>query len=260
MSSLIDLPAELLEQILSPLLIQDFSRLNRTCRVLHAFLSPRVYYTIDWFWEDDQPCPPLDLLLRTLVNNAWLASHIRVLKLRGNAIANDGRWEHSFSRDDCLASCAVERTRSIWAKGQRPKPSFLPTDMRTIKNLISAIDSFHAHQWNVEFDRGNIDVIVALVLMQSQCIEQLDLGIGFIQHAKFTPKVFRHQITTLKMARPYKNLHTVSLGLDGPSTPRGVWSNLDLFRIFFFLPSVVSVNTILTEPVVFAWPLPTATP
>ncbi|KAF1849907.1 uncharacterized protein K460DRAFT_400007 [Cucurbitaria berberidis CBS 394.84] len=263
MPTLIDIPAELLEEILSSLSVSDYSTLSRTCKILHTFFSPRIYHTVNWSWEDDQPSPPYHLLLRTLLGNARLASYVKVLKSRGGGIVRREEWETGDCDYDSNSGWRpIESARSIWLDGRRAKSSFKSTDVHRVINLISSIASSSAHkrEWILEFDRGNVDVIMALILHQIQDIERLDLGFGFMQRSKFIPRVFRHLIDAQKSIAVFPHLISVDLGVDGPHTPSGIWSDLDQSRLFFYLPKITFFNTIFLEPSVFAWPSPSITP
>jgi hypothetical protein len=94
MASILDLPSELLEDILLPLSTESLSRLSRTCITLHTFLSPIIYHTIDWTWYDgDAHAPPFLLLLRTLLTNSGMAGKVKVLKLRGRGVTAEADWK-----------------------------------------------------------------------------------------------------------------------------------------------------------------------
>ena len=94
MASILDLPTELLEDILLPLSTDSLSRLSRTCKTLQNFLSPRIYRTIDWTWRDeDAYAPPFLLLLRTVLANPDIRGKVRVLKLRGRGIMAEKDWK-----------------------------------------------------------------------------------------------------------------------------------------------------------------------
>jgi hypothetical protein len=112
MPSLTDLPVELLEDIVAPLSVVQQSKLSRTCKALHSYLSPRIYHSVDWFWRDDGPCPPFDRLLRTLLSNTRLANLVKVLKLRGGGLVKHAEW-----KDNRFGSC-VYNTRD--ENGWRP--------------------------------------------------------------------------------------------------------------------------------------------
>ncbi|CAO2647107.1 Nn.00g080290.m01.CDS01 [Neocucurbitaria sp. VM-36] len=257
---LFDIPAELLEEILSPLSIDDLSRLSRTCTALHKFLSPHVYRTIDWYWEDNHPCPPYHLLLRTLLSSPHLAGHVKTIKLRGGGIVERNAWKDDEWNDTSGLWSVPVRARSIWTDGQRSAASFNTADMRRVRIVVLTIDSYRVNEWMHGFQEGNVDLVVALLLHQTQSIELLDLGIGLIQYSKFIPKTFRSLIDSCITASVYPHLMVAKLGHDGPRTPKGTWANLDLFRLFFFLPKLVHLDTVLLEPVVFGWPSPTLTP
>ncbi|KAJ4369666.1 hypothetical protein N0V83_005428 [Neocucurbitaria cava] len=260
MSPFVDFPAELLEEILELLSTADLSTLSRTCKELYTFFSPRVYHKIDWTWDDDKPCPPYHLLLRTLLSNARLASHIKVLRTRGGGIVPRSHWEEGICNDAAIDEhyklCDIRR--SVWVEGHRERSSFTSKDVRRVINLISSTAPTDAHrrEWILEFYRGNVDVIMALILHQSQAIEELDLGFAFLDHAKFIPRAFKHLIDAQEAAAVYPHLASVNLGADGPGIPEWVWTDLDLFRLFIFLPNVKTIDAILLEPVLFAWPSP----
>ncbi|KAF2133728.1 hypothetical protein P153DRAFT_362808 [Dothidotthia symphoricarpi CBS 119687] len=260
MTPITDLPSELLEPILSLLSFSSLSTLSRTCKILHAYLSPRIYHTIDWTWEDDQPCPPFHFLLRTLLANTQLAGLVRVLKFRGGGIVREDAWKDGSLCDDECDWQSMESARSVWTDGQRARSSFKREDEWRVEDCVSQIYNARIKEWMSEFDRGNIDVVVALILGQLQALEQLDLGFGFVQRSRFVPQLFRHYTVNHRSLVPYRLLVSANLALDGPRSPQGFWSDLDLYRLFFFLPSLRTLNTILIEPVIFAWPSPMMRP
>jgi hypothetical protein len=247
----------LLEEISLSCSIADFSLLTRTCKALYAFFLPRIYHTINWCWEDGQPSPPYHLLLRTLLSNTQLAEAVKVLRFRGGGVVRIHEWQDS----GCEASYDHWKSaRSIYVDGQRAKSAFSSKEHCMAVQLIENMAASGPLEWKTEFDRGNVDLFVALIVYRTQTIEQLDLGFGFLHHATFLPRFFRQLNHACKASDIYPQLTSVKLGLDGPRTPHGVYAHLDLFRLFFHLPHLTTIDTILMEPIVFAWPSPKILP
>jgi hypothetical protein len=262
MAALVGLPIELLENVLVDLEIDDISSLSRTCKDAHRYLSPRVYHSINWCWKDDHRCPPYHLLLRTLLSNSSLASHVKTINLRGGGIFKKSAWN-----DRCFGRCDddwvhVIKARSIWADGQRRRVSFNTEDWQRLKAVVSRIATHQGavNQWLHELYRGNVDAIVALLVCQCQKIERLHLGFALVNGSVFLQKVFRQLIAVCKTKVVYPYLVSTVLGSDGPVKFRHTVADLDLFRLFFFLPSLAHLETMFSEPVVFGWPSPALTP
>lgn len=97
MASLVGLPIELLENVLVDLQIDDVSSLSRTCKDAHRYLSPRVYHSIHWCWKDGRACPPYHLLLRSLLSNPSLASHVKTINLRGGVLSKRVHGRNNIS-------------------------------------------------------------------------------------------------------------------------------------------------------------------
>jgi hypothetical protein len=113
--------------------------------------------------------------------------------------------------------------------------------------------------WMQELKRGNIDVFVALLLSQLPALENLDLGYGYLHRATFIPKMLCH----LAFYRPtsfFPNLASITMAADAPYSPIGFWAHLDLTRPLFYLPSIHTIDAMMTEPVIFAWPSSTLIP
>jgi hypothetical protein len=262
MAALVGLPIELLENVLVDLEIDDISSLSRTCKDAHRYLSPRVYHSINWCWKDDHQCPPYHLLLRTLLSNPSLASHVKAINLQGGGIIKKSAWDEEGFSNCCDDWVPVIKARSIWADGQRRRVSFNTGDWQRIKAVVSRIATHQGavNQWLHELYRGNVDATVALLVRQCQKIERLHLGFALVHHSVFLQKVFRQLIDVCKTRVVFPHLASAVLGLDGPATPWNTIVDLDLIRLFFFLPNLARLETIFTEPVVFGWPSPTLTP
>lgn len=257
-----DMPAELFDEILALISVADISSLSRTCRTLHSYLSPRVYHTQDWYWKDDHPSPPYHLLLRTLLSNPRLTGYVKVVKLRGGGIVREEGWNRGYWLDTPSGLEPLKRARSIWKIGQCPETFFTPGEIQAIHDLVSYTTVCEAYKRDAvqEFNRGNVDVMVALILQHTQAIEHLDLGFGYLQHAEFVPRTFQYLMNCTTAIAPYPHLTSATLGSDGMQTLEDVWLGLDLFRLFLYLPKLVQMETMFLEPVIFAWPSPTKTP
>ncbi|KAF2117952.1 hypothetical protein BDV96DRAFT_571155, partial [Lophiotrema nucula] len=111
--------------------------------------------------------------------------------------------------------------------------------------------------WIRELQRGNIDVLVALILGHLPSLTKLVLGFGYLHHAQFIPAIFRHKLMErfIQTKEPYlKSLKTVELALDTPQYAVSYWSDLDLLRPFFFVSTIEKFHAGLVEPWLFAWP------
>lgn len=256
MVPLIDMPAEMLEEILLLLPTRDVSALSRTCSALHNFLSPQIYHDIDWYWEDDRVSPPYHLLLRTLLSNDKLANAVRTIKLRGGGIIDCVEQENYWTRYACDWD-PTRQSRSLWTHGMRKRDALDVTDLWRMRTIVTNIDKTRVEKWMHEVRRGNVDVIVGLLLYQARSLRRLDLGFGLVQHSVFIPLTFRSLICT---APAYPRLTHVNIGLDGPWTPMNTFVEFDFIRIFFFMPKLAHLNAAIMEPVVFGWPSPTLQP
>jgi hypothetical protein len=261
MASIFDIPAELLEEILSLLQIADLSRLSRACVILHSFLTPRVYHTQDWYWEDDHPSPPYHLLLRTLLSNVQLAGYVKVLKLRGGAIVKEEAWKQGYRDDEDDGWLLTNGAQTVWTVGQCLDMLYTPQEIQAVTSVLSSISSYGNYREEAiqEFERGNVDVIIALILQQVRAIEHLDLGFGYLHRSKFIPRTLRHLLYS-KAIIAFPHLVSANLALDGPRSPEFIRLDLDIFRPLFTLQRLAKLDTILSEPTVFAWPSPTEVP
>jgi hypothetical protein len=258
MASILDIPAELLEEILSLLRIADLSRLSRACSILHSYLTPRIYHTQDWYWKDDHPSPPYHLLLRTLLNNSRLAGYVKVLKLRGGAIVKEEAWKLGYRDNEDDGWLPKNGAQAVWTAGQRLDRLYTPHEIQTIASVLSSTSSYEEHREEAmrEFERGNVDVVIALILNQVRAIEHLDLGFGYLHRSRFIPRTLRHLLDS-KAVVAFPHLISANLALDGPRSPEYIWLDLDVFRTLFPLQRLATLDTILPEPTVFAWPSPT---
>ncbi|KAI8934407.1 hypothetical protein NX059_009142 [Plenodomus lindquistii] len=259
MAALLNVPPELLEPILAQLSTSETSTLSRTCRLLHLYLSPRIYHTIDWFWEANRPAPPVHLLLRTLMMNHSLARLVKTIRMRGGGIIPESEWDRmgcEINNRNYLGSEHNEKAQSIIAIGQRVCSSLRPLEQWRAHSMITTIGRTRAHKWWIDFDRGDIDAVVSLLLHQCQAIEELDLGFGYIYYAEYVPLVFRRLMDRRKELAPYPQLQRAQLGIDGPTSPKGVELDIDLFRMFLTLPKLTYLNTMVLESLMFTWPSP----
>jgi hypothetical protein len=169
MPSFTDFLVELLEEILLSCSIVDFSLLSRTCKILHVFFSPRIYYTIDWFWDDDQLSPPYHLFLRTLLGNKRLAESDKVLRFCGGGIVRMEEWrDHGCEAPrDCWKTA-----RSIRVDDQRANSAFSTKERSTAVHHIETMAASALLEWTTEFDRGNVDLFGALIVYRTQAVEQ----------------------------------------------------------------------------------------
>ncbi|KAF2007664.1 hypothetical protein P154DRAFT_516487 [Amniculicola lignicola CBS 123094] len=252
MPSLLDLPAELLDWILEPCEPLTLSRLSRTNVGLHRVITPRLYNSIDWFWEDDEPSPPLHLLLRTLINNPSMRALVKYLRLRGGGIVPRSEWKDAWFRKTKLEYHPVQDTRSIWTEGRFASFSF--GDYQKVQALISTLVLPLRPVWMSEFERGSVDAMLALLLHHTPALRQFDLGFGYLQQSYFVPAMLRHHILSSKSSSHFLSLTNVILAADVPKSAVGFWSDLDLLRPLFFLPAVESITTVVREPVIFTWP------
>lgn len=250
MSSLLGLPAELMEQVLTSCSIPTLSKLSRTNKALHQFLTPAVYKSIDWYWKDDGPAPPLDLLLRTLLQTPLRAKHIKLLRLRGGGITPEREWKNWWP--DCERDCPrpfhFERTL-------RSNICFSHYEVGKVARLVHNIYRPIPSAWMSELRRGGVDVIVALLLSRLFFLEHLDLGLGYLYHSHFIPAILRHTTVHRGRQSTFPKLRTLDFALDTPSRSlHFTWADIDLLRPLFFFPSLEHIDTVSPEPIIFAWP------
>lgn len=243
MASILDLPNELMDPILSVSCPSDISRLSLVNKSLHALLSPRIYEKIEWHWDDDTRPPPFHLLLRTLLRNPTLARHIRSLSLRGSGLVPvNCHWVmwpyehveyHEYHPGDRGAWQPIERARSI------PLGStFSETEMHEVQQLVKNIYRPSPSIWLREFARGNVDVLVALLLSRMNALVSLKLGFYYVYHSQFIPAILRHMAIDRSGACAFPILESVQLAMDRPEMDVFPWLNIDLLRAFFFLPEM----------------------
>jgi hypothetical protein len=293
MASILDLPSELLEDILLPLSTESLSRLSRTCITLHTFLSPIIYHTIDWTWYDeDAHAPPFLLLLRTLLTNSGMAGKVKVLKLRGRGVTAEADWKaqpdidwrpHPLSMTQSIGDTThipartgmtgqeakAERKRQL--DGLSAKNDLLTAKLATkleddyLTKVAAAVDGIQIpghpfSSWMQEFRRGNVDVFVALLLHKLPFLEKLDLGYGYLHLATFIPTMLHHLAFRHPTNLFFPNLACVTMAADAPHSPIGFWAHIDLTRPLFYLPNIQSIDADMAEPVIFAWPSPSLIP
>jgi hypothetical protein len=260
MASLLDLPSELMDVVLAGHSTSTISKLSRTCRAFHAFLTPRVYKVVDWFWADHAEPPPIHLLLRTLLRNPARCRHIQTLRLRGGGVVamdmymKDSPWPYELYKPthNCYRSNdpwqPIERARSI------PLAStFSPSDVQIVENILHVIYRPVLSIWLREFVRGNVDVIVALLLSRLNSLATLDIGYAYIYHAQFIPAILRHRIMDNDTPQ-FEFLQSVAFALDKPDMDFHPWFDLDLLRAFLVLPRLELYKGTFPEPVIFSWP------
>ncbi|KAI8938226.1 hypothetical protein NX059_005887 [Plenodomus lindquistii] len=256
MASLVQLPTELLDEILSHISRTDLSKLTRTCTILEARLRPRIFNTIEFNRISEvAPGPPFLSFLRTVCLNPHLARMVKTLRLKGWGTFKHNTWlwsrraypDDARSVHQCcvLPFCAAADLTAI------------TTDIALllrVKAIVAEIYRPEPDIWIREYQRGSLDVLVALTLSQLHGLRALELEMGWlhcVSFSRFIPAMLRYLTCTPTF---FPNLKTVKLARDKSGETAYFTPDLDGFRSFFYAPGIETLDVVAMEPVVFAWP------
>jgi hypothetical protein len=128
---------------------------------------PRIYHTIDWLWEDDKPCLPYHLLLRTLLTDSSLAGRVKKIKLRGGGVVRQELWQSGSCEDSYNKwHRAGRKIQRLWKGAATLRSYYRANELWKAMNVISAIVPPQTEERFSDFNKGSMDVIVGLILHQ----------------------------------------------------------------------------------------------
>lgn len=207
-------------------------------------LSNQILYAdINWMWiwhsrQRRVQYPPINLLLRTLLERPELALFIKRLHLDVDDTINEG---FKYAQD--------------YLEGVQPEPLDLQTTSAAM-SLVSKIGFPQKDRWHAALQEGSIDAVIALILSQLKGLEILNLGMPLVHNSVFVGDVLSYLIME-RGEECFDRLRDVKLGenIQGFDAV-GLKTNLNQIIPCFYLPSLKELDFTISEPEFDSWPLP----
>ncbi|KAF7589928.1 hypothetical protein BBP40_003508 [Aspergillus hancockii] len=236
MAHLSNLPSEVLYLVLAICDSTTLHSLSLVSRALHHLSNRFLYSHIGWIYHHDERrprCPPLTLLLRTLLAHSELALLIKRVHLD----------------DHCWASMEDHLEDTV--------PDSL--DLQTIDaamDLINKMGFPQKDRWYAALSERSVDAVIALILAQLESLETLKLALCLVDDSVFVGMVLKHLIMG-RGGGSFSSLRYVKFGdnVNGYDA-LDLQANIDQIVPCFFLPSLKELVVTIHEPDFCSWPPP----
>lgn len=138
---------------------KDLSAFSCASKHHRALVEPSLYREIRWGLDEAGPeerSPPVHLLLRTILDRPELASYINCLAF-------------------CLRQPRYQTSRSSILCMHWKEPDPTSTEMMRVRTLIRSFQFAAEDVWISQFEKGGVDLFIALVILQSINLRHLIL-------------------------------------------------------------------------------------
>ncbi|EEU33790.1 uncharacterized protein NECHADRAFT_89129 [Fusarium vanettenii 77-13-4] len=240
MALFVDCPQEIVDSILQWLSPKDIRALCLVDKSRCTAAQPRLYFRIEWEWA--AKVPPVDLLLRTLLEKPALGECVQSVILKGVDIP--GQY-------CCPATPA--------------KPQF---DDGGVDDLVAFVKSRelprrYTNHWikGLRSSRSTLkmDAYIACLLAMLPNLGFLKLEPGFAVRSKLSSRMFRAALSVFpRQHRPklphFEQLRDVAHLRRIASIPFGRSKGADLLTPFLYLPKVHQVSACIDNTPYWRWP------
>ncbi|RSL48462.1 hypothetical protein CEP54_012904 [Fusarium duplospermum] len=239
MTLLPDHPQEIVDSVLKWLSPKDLYALCLVDKSFCAVAQPWLYSRIEWEWR--KKIPPVDILLRTLLEKPTLGDHVQSVILKGTDIGH-----HYFP----------------------VTPAMPGLDDNGVEDLVAFVKSRELpRRYSNAWIRGlrcsrrtlKMDAYIACLLAMLPNLRHLKLEPGFAYWSKLSSRMFRAALSVFpRQNRPklphFEQLRDIALLRRIGSITAGKAKGADLLTPFFYLPEVHRVSACINNTPYWRWP------
>ncbi|KAI9697875.1 MAG: hypothetical protein M1820_007662 [Bogoriella megaspora] len=229
MTYLVQLDDNLTNDIFRHVEQRDLRSLALSCKALKRRAEPLLYETIDWTWQaarDEKRNPQTQLLLRSVVQNSRLGSHVKHVSFQAVG--------YRVSRDESKPTST---------------PKLKPKELARAIEAIATAGLQNPHQWQAALADGNLDATVALFLAQLCNLLSLSIGPDLLKNNQFLGMLFEPKPVGGIVSK-FKRLKDVYLGAqidDHDFNHYEIPLVPGQFLPFFYLPALRSAEMFLPD-------------
>ncbi|CAH0051103.1 unnamed protein product [Clonostachys solani] len=252
MALLLDVPTEIIQQIVSLLPRADLARLCLTSHSIRYHAEPRLYSTIKFAWSNHTK-PRIIFLLRTLLSRPELFALVDTVCLMGYA------FRHRAARGERVP------VGQDWLRLE------IPSNL-SLSRFISAIKKTKAPYtdvWVEKLEAGHVDAFAGLLIAYLSNTRSLTVTTNFVEDFTLVGKVLQSKALQLEP------LHSHSQALQQEAFPDQIPKFTQLQRLAYvrrldpdqqdhngqfkeavsalYLPNLVDVKLWLANPSKFQW-------
>ncbi|KAF4981144.1 hypothetical protein FDECE_17742 [Fusarium decemcellulare] len=233
--SLFHCPNEVQLACIKLLALPDLAAVSIVSQSLRRLSFPLLYTHIQMEWSPGHR-PTLMFLLRSLLENPQLCSHVISLKFNGQSSITESGMPKVLPR--IVALPGMELSQAITRTG-------VPQDV--------------ADSWTSKTQAGVPDAVVALVVSMLPNLASLSLQTNWSVESHYLGHVLRLALCTsrrdtIQHELPiFQALRNVSVEQRSPLDERPDKSSADMLALFY-LPNIQTLSVSIDNPVRFAWP------
>lgn len=213
-ASLLTLPGEILNLIVLP--SEDLSALSRVCKPLRQLMLPRLYGTIHLTWTMELTGnTKIHFFVRSLLENRCLSALVKHFCCIGETnmeVRYAKQWPGTFWEEGITKTLEddklIMKAKEVLYSAEFPEP-------------LSWIDAL---------EMGNVDVFVALILLQLPQLQTLHLDADFITDNEFIGLLFKHVLSSNNQSPARRCLSTFADLIMSESFPRCPSRNYRVWR------------------------------
>ncbi|KAF5008738.1 hypothetical protein FDECE_4975 [Fusarium decemcellulare] len=239
MTLLLDHPQEIIDSILQWVTPKDLYTLCLVNKPFCAIAQPRLYVRVEWEWG--VKVPPVDFLLRSLLEKPALGDWVQAVILKGTDVCYWGRF---------------------------PTPTTPQFDDGGVGDLVAFVKSRglprrYANNWirGLRCSRSNfkMDAYIACLLAMLPNLRELRLEPIFAYRSKLSSRMFRAALSVFpRQSRPklpqFEHLQHVAHLRRIASTPGDKPKGASSLTPFFYLPEVHSLSASVENTPYWRWP------
>jgi hypothetical protein len=228
MPSLDDCPTEILCGIFGLMPLSSVHALLFTNKRLRNITEPLLYSRIEWTWLFDKTPPPIQHLLRSVLDRPELGRYIR-----------------------CLA---LKRHCPLWFRQYEPPPK-VELDGQVLADSIAWVKKINvsfAEGWIRELRAGTMDALLAVLVSRLPDLTTLRIEFNFAMKCHLLGKMMRSALTerggktilpNFELLQDITFRGEVELGVPGrvPNTEVGL--------TFFYLPNIRRLSALIENPI-----------
>ena len=246
-ASLLTLPGEILNLIVLP--SEDLSALSRVCKPLRQLMLPRLYGTIHLTWTMELTGnTKIHFFVRSLLENRCLTALVKHFCCIGETnmeVRYAKQWPGTFWEEGITKTLEddklIMKAKEVLYSAEFPEP-------------LSWIDAL---------EMGNVDVFVALILLQLPQLQTLHLDADFVTDNEFIGLLFKHVLSSNNQSSSpcclstFADLHHVRIISPLPEQELPSEASVDAAQVksLFYFPAIETLDLfVLNHRAIFSWP------
>lgn len=262
-ASLVTLPQEIIDEIISGLAQNEISRLSMTCQKMRKATKEALFRNVTMVWRGDESSsqktsiPRIDCLLRTFVENPQLATYVSIINVQ---------------------EVGYRKTSRRGGTPQLPGIVVSKDYAESVQQILDDIDCIEP-QSKKRLKEGvlsnSFDAVIALVLLLCPNITTLELGLDILVDNEYLPHIFEYfgLNTTSRKSAHLESMQDLRLGTSMypeedsftflvryPQTISGKMPQLNTYLPLFYLSNLKHLEVSLPglpKGQEFVWPAST---